>query len=205
MYKVFFKDRTLFLTDKLEQDLSLNFDALHKFTSHHELIHFINIFESNDNLKEGFIYGRKADILLDALKKCFQFVTAAGGLVINPRNELLIIHRLGVYDLPKGKSEKDETFRATALREVEEECGLTDLVIRHPLVSTFHTYQQNGISYLKETAWFFMDYFGFDTPKPQLEENIKSAEWMHQDQLPLIINNTYPSIVEVLQKAGYLD
>ena len=202
MYKVFFKDRTLFLTDNLEHDLSQNFDALHKYTSHHELQQFVDAFERNDHLKNGFVYGQNKDFLLDALKKCYRFITAAGGLVVNPQNEYLIIHRLGVYDLPKGKSEKGETFRKTALREVEEECGLDNLVIRHPLLSTFHTYEQKGVHYLKETAWFYMDYFGFDQPTPQTEENISSAEWIKEEELAKVYESTYPSILEVFDKAG---
>lgn len=202
MYKVFFKDRTLFLTNKLEQDLSENFDALHKYTSHHELNNFIVTFEMNEQLRAGYVYGSNEDFLLNALKKCFRFITAAGGLVVNPKNEYLIIHRLGLYDLPKGKCEAGETFRKTAIREVEEECGLDNLVIRHPLLSTFHTYQQDGVHYLKETAWFFMDYFGFNKPTPQTEENITSAEWVPEDKLNEIKNHTYPSIIEVLNRAG---
>ncbi|WP_430811483.1 MULTISPECIES: NUDIX hydrolase [unclassified Carboxylicivirga] len=202
MYKVFFKDRTLFLTDALEQDLTQNFDALHKYTSHHELQQFIETFEQNEHLMVGYVYGRNKDFLLEALKKCYHFITAAGGLVINPNNEYLIIHRLGVYDLPKGKTEAGETFRKTALREVEEECGLSDLAIRHPLLSTFHTYRQNGVFYLKETAWFFMDYFGFEVPTPQSEENITKAEWMKKEELTKVYKSTYPSILEVFNKAG---
>jgi len=203
MYKVFFKDRTLFLTDSLEVDLSLSFDALHKYTSHHELVQFIHQFENNPKLKEGYVYGRNKNYLLEALKKCFRFITAAGGLVINPTNDILVIHRLGVYDLPKGKSEKGESFRQTALREVEEECGLDNLVIRHPLLSTFHTYKQDNVFYLKETAWFFMDYFGFDQPIPQTEENIVSAQWLPKTELHNVKENTYSSILEVFKAAGY--
>ncbi|WP_185968940.1 NUDIX hydrolase [Carboxylicivirga sp. M1479] len=193
------------MTDTLEQDLTPNFNALHKYSSHHELQQFIQTFESNSNLATAYLYGRKEDFLLQALKKCYQFITAAGGLVVNPHNEVLIIHRLGVFDLPKGKTEKDETFRHTALREVEEECGLDNLMIRHPLLSTFHTYEQNNIHYLKETAWFFMDYFGFDQPKPQLEENITAARWMKKEDLSDVLNNTYPSILEVFKKADLLN
>ncbi|WP_439181918.1 NUDIX hydrolase [Carboxylicivirga taeanensis] len=203
MYKVFFKDRTLFLTEKPNQELIQTSDAVHMYSSHHELQNFIKTFEQDEQLKTGFIYGRKDDLLLTALKKCYRFITAAGGLVIHPENKILVIHRLGVYDLPKGKCEKGESFRKTALREVEEECGLQDLAIRYPLLSTFHTYEQNGIHYLKETAWFFMDYFGFDEPTPQEEENIVSAEWVNKADLKNILNNTYPSIKEVFNKAGY--
>ena len=205
MYKVFFKDRTLFLTDSLEVDLSLSFDALHKYTSHHELLHFIGQFENNTALKEAFMYGRDKTFLLEAVKKCFRFITAAGGLVHNTDNEVLLIRRLGVYDLPKGKSEKGESFGQTALREVEEECGLHHPVIRHPLLSTYHTYMQDNVYYLKETVWFFMDYFGCDEPAPQTEENIVSAEWFKAHELKRITENTYPSIIEVFKKAGYFE
>jgi hypothetical protein len=36
-------------------------------------------------------------------------IYAAGGLVLNQNNQLLIIYRLGKWDFPKGKIEKGET------------------------------------------------------------------------------------------------
>jgi len=204
MYKVFFKDRILFLTNSLEEALLNNdFDALHKFTSHHELKLFIESFEEDSSLKQAFLYGRPIDVLLSELKKCFRFIVAAGGLVSNSNDDLLVIHRLGVYDLPKGKAEKDESVRETAIREVTEECGIEPLSIKQKLCSTFHTYNQKGIHYLKETVWFMMEYNGHSQPKPQTEEQITSAEWMSVTQLDTIISNTYPSIIEVLHSAGY--
>nr|WP_321450215.1 NUDIX domain-containing protein [uncultured Carboxylicivirga sp.] len=204
MYKVFFKDRILFLTDSIEQDLISNdFDALHKFTSHHELKQFVESFESNTELQRAFLYGRPKDQLLIELKKCYKFIVAAGGLVSNRNNDLLVIHRLGVYDLPKGKAEKGETNEQTALREVTEECGIEPLQIESRLCSTFHTYQQNGTNFLKETVWFMMKYEGIDTPIPQTEENIVSAQWLAVTQLVEVRKNTYPSIIEVLNSAGF--
>lgn len=203
MYKVFFKDRILFLTDKLELELTNDFDALHKFTSHHELKQFVENFECNTDLQKAFLYGRPTDQLLIELKKCFRFLTAAGGLVSNPNGELLVIHRLGVYDLPKGKTEKGENFEETALREVTEECNIEPLQIRHSICSTFHTYSQNGIHYLKETAWFMMDYNGNTQLIPQAEENITSAEWISPSALDKVKEHTYPSILLVLETEGF--
>ncbi len=203
MYKVFFKDRTLFLTDSLEQDLSINFNAIHKYTSHHELSQFIQNFESKDELQTAFVYGRTKDFLLGAIKKCFRFITAAGGFVVNHDEDVLVIHRLGVYDLPKGKTEKGESPKQTALREVEEECGLDNLKADRFLCSTYHTYVQKGIHFLKETAWYHMTYDGNKTPNPQVEEQIVSAEWLSVIQLEKVIKNTYPSIIEVIKSAGY--
>nr|WP_321407292.1 NUDIX domain-containing protein [uncultured Carboxylicivirga sp.] len=204
MYKVFFNDRILFLTDSLEQDLINNyFDALHKFTSHHELKQFIESFENNKDLQQAFLYGRPKEQLLTELKKCFKFLMAAGGLVSNSNDDLLIIHRLGVYDLPKGKAEKDESIEETALREVTEECGIAPLHLENKLCSTFHTYIQKGTNYLKETVWFMMKFNGSENPVPQTEENIASAQWLSVTQLNKVKGNTYPSIIEVLDAAGY--
>ena len=57
-------------------------------------------------------------------------VRAAGGLVVRVGKEgleIAIVHRPRYDDwsLPKGKLEGDESFKAGALREVEEETGFT--------------------------------------------------------------------------------
>jgi len=57
-------------------------------------------------------------------------VKAAGGVVVRQGKkgpELALVHRPRYDDwsLPKGKLEKDESFREGALREVEEETGLS--------------------------------------------------------------------------------
>ncbi len=204
MYKVFFKDRTLFLTDKIERDLFPDFNALHKYTTQAELSQFIDRFEQNEQLQVGFIYGRKLEFILREVKLCFTFLRAAGGLVFNDKGQFLAIHRLGVYDLPKGKCEKGESIRQTAIREVEEECGIHDLTINRKLISTFHTYRLNDVSILKETVWYEMHYEGHEALKPQLEENIKNAEWLTTVQAANVVANTYPSIIEVLKKGNLI-
>ena len=63
-------------------------------------------------------------------KKSKDEVRAAGGVVVRDGKEgpeLALVHRPRYDDwsLPKGKLEKDESFRDGALREVEEETGLS--------------------------------------------------------------------------------
>ena len=53
-----------------------------------------------------------------------RIIKAAGGLVKNGEGQYLFIHRLGKWDLPKGKVEENEKMKEAALREVEEECGI---------------------------------------------------------------------------------
>ena len=55
-----------------------------------------------------------------AQKYSEQPVTAAGGWVENSFGEVLWIHRLGQWDLPKGKLESGEAIDECAVREVEE-------------------------------------------------------------------------------------
>lgn len=57
-------------------------------------------------------------------------VDAAGGVVVrgeDPSAEVVVVHRPRYDDwsLPKGKLDEGETFEAAALREVEEETGLS--------------------------------------------------------------------------------
>ena len=56
-------------------------------------------------------------------------IKAAGGLVYNQENKLLMIFRNGKWDLPKGKLEEGESIENCAIREVEEECGISNLQI----------------------------------------------------------------------------
>ena len=54
----------------------------------------------------------------------YSLIEASGGVVLNEENKLLWIYRLGKWDLPKGKLEKNESFKVAAIREVEEECNV---------------------------------------------------------------------------------
>ena len=67
----------------------------------------------------------------------YKVIEAAGGLVFNQKNEILMIFRNGKWDLPKGKLEAGESVESCAVREVEEECGVSDLKIIKKLKDTF--------------------------------------------------------------------
>ena len=69
-----------------------------------------------------------------------KFITAGGGLVQNGFGEYLLIFRNGKWDLPKGKQERGEKIYETALREVQEECGLDSLMLGRFIACTWHSY-----------------------------------------------------------------
>jgi len=131
--------------------------------------------------------------------KRYKYIEAAGGLVMNDKGKVLMIHRLGVWDLPKGKLDKGETPRKAAIREVEEECGIGKLKIIKSLPPTYHIYTLNGKRILKKTFWFKMISTDSKKPIPQTEENIDEVCWMSKTKMKrLNPKNTYRSILDVL-------
>lgn len=203
MYKVFFKDRIVFLTNNIERDLDSDFGAIFKYSNNKELQDFIRNFEKKEDIKKAFIYHHDLGELLELFSKGFKQINAAGGVVVNQKNEVLFIYRLGLWDLPKGKAEKGESIEETALREVEEECSISPLEIIKPLTPTFHTYRLKDKIVLKKTYWYQMKYQGNKSPEPQHEEDITKAEWITVDNIEKVTKNTYPSIKEVLSELNY--
>lgn len=131
--------------------------------------------------------------------KHYLFVQAAGGLVRNDLNEILFIYRNGKWDLPKGHKEIGETIQETAIREVQEECGLTDLVLKEKLGLTYHVYYMNGRKELKETHWYNMTTKTMELI-PQKEEGIEKAQWIGEDKIDEIIANSYLNLQNLLKE-----
>lgn len=136
----------------------------------------------------------------DAFRAHYKFVLAAGGAVADERGRLLMIKRLGKWDLPKGKVDEGEPVEAAALREVREECGLTRLSIEAPMPSTWHTYERKGKQHLKRTDWFLMRGSSLDRLVPQYDEDIEEAKWIPRADLAAIEHETYPSLIAVLRE-----
>ncbi len=132
-------------------------------------------------------------------KQQFHFVQAAGGVVINDQDQLLFIFRHGKWDLPKGKVEEGEQVEEGALREVEEECSIDQLVLKELLTVTWHTYIQSGEPTLKATAWYRMNYSGRNIPQPQIIEGITETRWFDLSDLAEVEANTYASVLDVIE------
>lgn len=132
------------------------------------------------------------------VKKQFNVVKAAGGLVLKD-GKFLLIHRIGKWDLPKGKLEKGETTKAGAVREVEEECNIK-VSLGDKIVSTWHSYTRNNKKVIKKTTWYVM--FCLDDSKmaPQVEEDIDDVHWMPPKETNHALYNSYPSIRYVFQR-----
>ena len=126
-------------------------------------------------------------------------IEAAGGLVYNNENQLLMIFRNEKWDLPKGKLEHNEDIKECAIREVEEECGISGLVIKSELKPTYHTYEIKGKKILKRTYWFAMHTDFKGSLVPQTEEGITEVVWVDKEQIAEKLNNSFGNIKDLLE------
>lgn len=139
--------------------------------------------------------------LWDELYELFEPIDAAGGVVYNENDDILLIFRRGKWDLPKGKCDEGENIENCAIREVSEETGLNNLTMLDKIGDTYHIYQQDKKSWLKRTAWYRMKGISTEPLIPQAEENILEARWVKHSELPSITLKTYEAIKEVLRLA----
>jgi hypothetical protein len=124
MYKVFFNDRTVFFGNKPEKFFNFKSGLYYRYDGPKDLRIMVDAFYTLDKVKSFFLYHENTDKLWQDFTSCFRIIEAAGGLVWNPRGEILFIYRRGKWDLPKGKVDVGEEINEAAVREVKEECGL---------------------------------------------------------------------------------
>lgn len=198
MYKVFFKDRTVYFGDDFSKVFGRNTGLFYKFNNLQELTELVSVFNELTRIDKLFIFHDDILTLFEEFKACFNFIEAAGGVVIRPDGKFLVMQRDGIWDLPKGKLDPNESTEEAALREVTEETGLHGLEIVKPILSTFHTYQITEDMNLKKTKWYEMKYTGKETPVPQAEEKITEIAWVAPGKTDFIRKNTYPSVLDVL-------
>ncbi|MCJ8155357.1 NUDIX domain-containing protein [Chryseobacterium sp. SSA4.19] len=185
MYKVFVNEKKLLLSKQSE-----NLEKTIGYENATTLEIALDLLE-NTSVKELNVFGENLDEIWKEFKGLFRIIEAAGGVVNNPEGEILFIRRLGKWDLPKGKMEKGESREESAVREIEEETGLSDVELVRFINTTFHIYvERNGDKVLKCTHWFEMNFSGEDTSKPQIEEGITEVAWKNTSQIE---NEVFPS------------
>lgn len=109
--------------------------------------------------------------------------TSAGGVVIFGNTILLLKKFNGDWVLPKGRIEKDETVRQTALREVLEESGVKAEIIKYigMVHYKFKNIQENQMVY-KTVHWYVMKAKCMDCT-PQKKEGFIDAKFVHIDKV----------------------
>jgi len=196
MYKVHFENRFIMISP--EPDRLQKYGLFHKFYDTKELYKLIADFQADKSIPAINIYGSDIQHIWKIFRIYFSEVGAAGGLVKHTTGRYLFIEKKGKLDLPKGHIEPGEEPEVCALREVSEECGINGHKIIKPIQPTYHTYSWEGISYLKKTHWFLMQYDGEMITEPQTEEGITKVEWLYPDELNKIKTNAWLSLMEII-------
>lgn len=197
MYKVFINEKKLTLSQSPINGIEKTL-AFEDFTT---LEMAVDLLE-NTSCPKVNVFHEDVEMAWDTFRKTFKIVEAAGGIVKNNEGNLLFIHRLGRWDLPKGKIEIGESLQEAALREVEEETSLKELQLIDFLNNTYHIYRErNGNLVLKITHWFRMNYLGNEQPTPQVEEGIIKAEWLNFNDIEKeVIPTTFKNIQLILEE-----
>ena len=156
-------------------------------------------------------YSLKSDLIINSInyhdifqnfKKKYSYIIAAGGVVLNEKDEVLMIFKNNIWDLPKGKKDVLESDYNAAIREINEETNVrVNSCVDGPF-SSYHMYsclqektQKNMI--LKETKWFLMYANSQEDLRPQVAEHITDVVWIPKNQLFHI--KTYASIKAVFE------
>lgn len=203
MYKIYINETLLILAAKSdvrvprkndESDIIARYAGKPKF-----LLNYVDLAEKTSVYKSITIYADDVKKLKSDFQSLFKIVRASGGLVINNKKEGLVIFRRGFWDLPKGKIDPGEKKKAAAIREVQEETGIVDVVLDKKLMTTYHTYRGvNKKRILKKTFWYIMT-----APKsnlvPQLEEGIKKAQWVNLKSFMAKKPKIFRNIKDIIQ------
>ncbi|HTD99706.1 MAG TPA: NUDIX domain-containing protein [Mucilaginibacter sp.] len=196
-YRIYINEKVILVTESVPK----NVERYQKIDAQtFDLKTFYNEFNGKPGGKFYFLLCADAKAYLNTVMKSIGVIEAAGGMVENAKGEYLFIYRNDKWDLPKGKIEKGEKKREGAVREVEEECGITVSSIGDKICKTYHTYGYKGEVVLKRTHWYRMAYTGTEKLKPQKEEGITDVRWFRKGHIDAIVKNTFPSIMDVLAK-----
>lgn len=195
MYKVFIDDKIFYVLINASKSVLKENIVIHKGEKFNQVFDLLK--NNSEPIAFNFFSKKEAD---KAISKKFTWISASGGLVKNEKNEFLLIFRNGFWDLPKGKIEKNEKSKKTAIREVEEECGITKPKIVKGLRKTYHTYTVNDKIVFKENDWYEMSYKGKEIPTPQKEEGIDLAIWMNKEQVVDKYPFMFPALKEMLEE-----
>lgn len=205
MYKIYINGRPMVLATLPREGFQPSSDPANLITLYtgnpKGLLGYVDLLEKNAEFRQVTLYGRDAGQLYQDFCTQFTILEAAGGLVFNADGAALLIYRLETWDLPKGKIDPGETPEEAAVREVQEETGLSQVALGPFLQMTYHVYRHSRKGrILKPTYWYEMT-TEETILTPQTEEQIETALWRMPAEFLSEENNVYPNIRMVLEQA----
>lgn len=198
MIKILYNEKRIFLTPDATALIRVSgIKTAHvqygfRFDDFLLLLDALSISETEQAIIEG-----DPDTLIQQIRNQLTPVVAAGGVVINPRHEVLFIYRRKRWDLPKGKLDPGESIETCAVREVREETGLQHPVILQPIIQTHHIYLEEQL-FFKTTHWFLMS-ADENRLSPQKMEGISKAVWIPQSTIQPQLSTTYESVRDIFR------
>ena len=203
MYKVYFANRSVEIVPAGSVD---NYDDGRVYYNDQpgdDLAQLPEWFEKAGDIDNLVIEAEDPAAAFSQFTSLLKTEVAAGGLIRNRRGQALLFYRRGAWDMPKGHQESGESLEECALREVQEETGLTHLALGKPICVTYHTWHNpRGQFVLKESHWYEMTLTEAEKVKVQTEEDIKKAAWCGPLRLKCLLKKAYPSIRDVFIHAG---
>ena len=204
MKKIFFNDRFIAFGSNDEIAEHVVKSDIYELKSFIDIPYLLNKFLYHSPKNELYVSCKDEIATFVVFCDLFEMVFAGGGLVRNANNDVLLIYRYEHWDLPKGKQETGENIADTAIREVEEECGIKNVKIGDFLTETYHCYSTNGRLFMKRSFWYQM--FCDDLILvPQATEDIEKVKFVPINELSEYLNSMYASIREVLIEAGLVN
>lgn len=161
---------------------------------------FVQIVKAPPPFDNFFYLNNFSEKQLEEIVRPLHKIDAAGGMILNEKDELLMIFRRGFWDLPKGKTEMNESLENSALRECSEETGLKNLELKEFLTSTHHLYPCNDGFALKKTYWYKFFAASGQIPVPQTMEDITEAAWLNRNDVKQRLDKSYRMIEYLIRK-----
>ncbi len=202
MYEVFLNERKIVITRPGKNPKFKEGVITENPGTMEEMKNWFSAFVTSKTETADLIHPEPEKFWNQLFKPAFKNVPAAGGVVIR-NDKLLFILRNKIWDLPKGKIDKNESAESAAIREVAEECGISGHQVTQKLPSTFHLFQSPykdslGQWILKETFWFEMSYSGKENGTPEVVENITEIKWFAKNELDKVLKNTYSNLKSLI-------
>jgi len=199
-YPIYIKDRLLVITNDMDYQINLN-GVMHFYQDDISQLKKINDdFVNDNNQKSAVIHCKDAMGCFGQFGSFYKVIEAAGGLVFNELNQLLLIYRKGKWDLPKGKIDEGESEVHAAKREVQEECGLKAVEVFEKLGVTYHTFFLPRENILKVSHWYRMKASSKEILVPQVEEDIQEIVWSFTEDINPDKLDTYLSVRDFLKR-----